>query len=208
MRRRRLLAVASLVLVLAVAAISVLLPGFVASVAPSTLVPPPDARSEAAAVVLPAVAVGAFLAAAFATTRTGTAGASVSPIVDRSVEAGDSDAVATVGRRFRQQARWAANEWQHAGGSERPREFAERLRDVATRAYADATGVDEATARDAVASGTWTDDRVAAWFLASRDASVPVPLSTWIWMRLRPSATYRDSVEHAAAAIDDLRGDD
>lgn len=207
MRRRRLLAVASLVLVVAVAAISVLLPGLVASVAPSTLVPPPDARSDAAAVVLPAVAVGAFLAAAFATTRTGSAGSSVPPIVDRSVEAGDSDAVATVGRRFRQQVRWAAGEWDHVGGSERPREFVERLRDVATRAYADATGVDESTAHDAVASGTWTDDRIAAWFLASREASVTVPLSTWIWMRLNPTATYRDCVAHTAEAIDELRGD-
>lgn len=206
--RRAFVAALAVTCAVAVAIASLLVPGLLATVAPTWLVPPPDARSEVAAAVLPLVGVGGALAAGVAALRVRSTAPEVGPMLEEPVEAGDTDAVATVGRRFRQQQNWAASEWQRPEGSgERSREFEGRLREAATLAYASAVGVDDATARHAVETGAWTDDPVAAWFLSTPDADVPIPLTTWLWSRLRPADTYRSCVERTTDAIDDLGGD-
>lgn len=192
--------------VVAIAATSVLFPGLLETIAPDVLLPPAEARSEAARTVLPVVAVLALVAAGYATWRLGRGG-STTPFVTVDLEAGSSDAVGTAGRRFSQQAAWAAHHWADRGYSAKSAEFEHRLRGAATEAYALAHDVDRDTARAAVDDGTWTDDAVAAWFLAEPDVDVSIPLSTWLAVRFQPHRAFDDCLERTANAIDDLRGE-
>lgn len=206
MKRLHVLVAACFAAVVAVAASSLLLPDVVASVAPSSLVPPPESRSDAASTVLVPVALVAVFAAGYVAWQIGVP-RGVPPITDRAVERGASDAVATVGRRFRQEREWTAGDWLDAGQHERTVAFRDRLRDAAVDAYTLETDVDRDTARQAVQTGVWTDDRVAAWFLADEDERPRLPLALWLRTRLLPARTYRSVVDRTAAAIGDLRGD-
>lgn len=206
MRRLHVLVAAGFLAVVAVAASSLLLPDLVASVAPSSLVPPPESRSDAASAVLVPVALVAVFAAGYVAWQVGVP-RGVPPITQRPVERGASDAVATVGRRFRQEREWTADDWLDAGQHERTVEFRDRLRDAAADAYSMETEVDRDTARQAVRSGAWTDDRVAAWFLADEDERPRLPLSLWLRTRLLPARTYRSVADRTADAVGDLRGD-
>jgi hypothetical protein len=74
---------------------------------------------------------------------------------------------------------------------------------AATDAYALAAGGSREAAREAVARGTWTDDRVAAMFLADGDGPAPPPsarLSLW----LTPRRERRRRIEATVAAIERL----
>lgn len=206
MKRLSLLAVGALASLVLVAVTSLLFPGLVEAVAPAALVPPAESRSDAAEFLLPEIALLAVVAAAYALKQLDTS-VSSTPIVDYPVEAGTSDAVGTAGRRFRQERTWAAHEWPHPEEREKVTAFVERLRTVAADTYAMETGVDAETARHAVQTGTWTDDRVAAWFLAAPDADVQLPLASWLRVRFRPTPAFDSLVDRTAAAIDDLRGD-
>lgn len=203
MKRVRALAIAAVATVLAVALVSVLLPGVIAAVAPEPLVPDPDAREAAARTVLPVVGVGALFAAGYAARRTRTS-EELPAMVSVPVEDGASDAVDVVGRRFRHTRSWAASQWHRPGTTAKAGELESRLRSTAVLTYAYEMGVDDEAARQAIDSGDWTDDDVAAWFV---DGAEGHPPGTW-WLRerLRPGPTYRAYVNRSAAAIDDLRG--
>lgn len=206
MNWRRLLPALGVGVLVAVTVVSLVLPELVAVVAPSWLVPPPESRSEAAATVLVPVAALALVAAGYAAlwllpTR------STTPGLDRSVEVGASDAVDTVGRRFRQERAWSAHDWAEPGLASRTLDFRERLQEAAADALVLSTGVDRETAAQSVAEGTWTDDPVAAWYLAPEDADVRLPATTWLRAKLLPVSTYRDVVDRTAEAVDDVRGD-
>lgn len=203
MNRVRVVAVVAGVGVLAVALVSVLLPGLVAAAAPEPLVPAPEAREAAARAVLPLVGVGALVAAGY-TARQARRSEGLAPIVSVAVEAGDSDAVDTVGRRFRHTRAWAASQWHHPGTTAKAGELESRLRSAALRCYAYETGVDDETARQAIDTGVWTDDDLAAWFVAGAEGRPPG--TWWLRERLRPGPTYREYVNRSATAIDDLRG--
>lgn len=203
MRRVRAVAIGAGGTVLAVALASVLLPGLVEAVAPEPLVPPPDAREAAARAVLPLVGIGALLAAGYAVRR-GYGREELPSIVSVPVEAGHSDAVDVVGRRFRHTRTWAASQWHRPGTTAKAGDLESRLRSAAVRVYAYETGVDDETARQAIETGAWTDDDLAAWFVAGAEG--PPPGTWWLRERLRPGPTYREYVDRSAAAIDDLRG--
>lgn len=202
MNRLRAIAVGALATVLVLAVTSVVLPGLVAWIAPESLVPPPDAREAAAAAILPVVAVVALIAAAYVA-RSAAPRGSTGPMVGRPVETGASDAVDVSGRRFRHARDWAATQWATPGTTSKAGEIEGRLRQAAIHAYANETGVDLETARQTVEEGVWTDDAVAAWFVAG---ACGFPPGTW-WLRerLRPEQSYRTYVDRSAAAIDDLR---
>jgi hypothetical protein len=79
----------------------------------------------------------------------------------------------------------------------------ERLRATATAAYADAAAVPVETAARAVDDGAWTDDALAADFLADRELSGRARLRLW----LRPARERRRRVERTIGAIERLRAE-
>lgn len=76
----------------------------------------------------------------------------------------------------------------------------ERLRATAIAALARRTDLPETAAREAVATGGWTDDRVAAAFIGGSDApSAPVGERVRGW--IRPGATFQRRVDRTVEAI-------
>ncbi|SFR67641.1 DUF7269 family protein [Halogeometricum limi] len=82
------------------------------------------------------------------------------------------------------------------------RSVASRLRTTATDLYADAEDTDRPTARRRVAAGAWTDDRLAAAFLAA-DERPPFRSRLRAW--LDPSRERRRRVETTVEALFELR---
>lgn len=78
-----------------------------------------------------------------------------------------------------------------------------QLATAAAGAYAVTTGQSREAAREAVARGSWTDDPVAAKFLASGEGRQP-PVSTRIRLWLRPRQERRRRIEATVAAIERL----
>jgi len=84
------------------------------------------------------------------------------------------------------------------------REARAHLTGVATDAYAVATGQSREAAREAVATGIWTDDPVAAMFLAE-GGEPPRRARLALW--LRPRRERRRRIERTVAAIERLAGE-
>lgn len=85
------------------------------------------------------------------------------------------------------------------------------LRDVrdwlavtATHAYAEATTLPREEARAAIERGAWTDDRVAAAFLAGPDGPA-VPLASRLRLWLAPARERRRRIERALTAIEQVQ---
>jgi hypothetical protein len=76
----------------------------------------------------------------------------------------------------------------------------ETLRTHAVRRLVAAEGQDGAAAREAVESGTWTGDRLAAAYLGSG----PLPLSARVRAWLDPAAEQRRRVRRAVAAVEEV----
>jgi hypothetical protein len=74
---------------------------------------------------------------------------------------------------------------------------------AATDAYAVAAGQSREVARKAVARGTWTEDSVAAMFLAEGDQPAP-PTSARLSLWLTPRRERRRRIEATVAAIERL----
>jgi hypothetical protein len=79
----------------------------------------------------------------------------------------------------------------------------ETLFDLAVDTYAGAAACSPETARRAVESGAWTDDRRAAATL-SEDAGSDLPLWLWLLDLFRGESAFRRRVRHTLRAIDEL----
>jgi len=83
-----------------------------------------------------------------------------------------------------------------------PRMVRESLADAAASTVAGAGDRDARTARRAVETGAWTDDRLAAAFLADEDGPDP-PLAARLRAWLDPATERRRRVERAVEALED-----
>jgi hypothetical protein len=79
----------------------------------------------------------------------------------------------------------------------------QRVRETAVRAYARHADVTEDEARDAVAAGAWTDDRMAAAFLGDERAP-RYPLRERLRGWLHAGRSFRRRADRAAAAAYEL----
>jgi hypothetical protein len=78
------------------------------------------------------------------------------------------------------------------------------LRSLAVEALVSVEGCAREAARERVADGEWTDDRVAAAYLAG-EATEPLPRR--LVARVRPRASKRRRVERTVAAVERLLGE-
>lgn len=85
--------------------------------------------------------------------------------------------------------------------------FLDELAVTARDTYATAESCDQETAEQAIATGTWTDDRVAAAFLAS-DIDADPSFTTWerVLAWLAPQRAFEHRVERVIAAIEATAG--
>ncbi|QWC18595.1 hypothetical protein [Halorubrum sp. 2020YC2] len=74
-----------------------------------------------------------------------------------------------------------------------------RLRSLAVETLVTVDGCSREAARDRVDEGSWTDDAVAAAYVADREATLPFWRRLLAW--LRPAATRTRRIERAADAI-------
>ncbi|MFB6087694.1 MAG: hypothetical protein ABEJ85_04165 [Haloarculaceae archaeon] len=86
------------------------------------------------------------------------------------------------------------------GGREELGAVRERLRTLAVATLADDAGLDRATAREAVATGDWTDDRTAGAFLADEQGPAH-SLGSRIRLWLDPAAERERRVRATVTAI-------
>jgi hypothetical protein len=78
-----------------------------------------------------------------------------------------------------------------------------QLATLASAVYADVTGEPEATAREAIETGTWTNDPVAAAFLSETRAPAPsVRARLLLWVR--PQRERKRRIERTIRAIEQL----
>jgi hypothetical protein len=88
-------------------------------------------------------------------------------------------------------------------GGERLQSVRRLLADLVTETYADVNRLEESAAREAVASGTWTDDRVAAAFLGDEDGPDPSLLSR-IRLWLTPERERERRIDRTLSALGTL----
>jgi len=82
-------------------------------------------------------------------------------------------------------------------------QFLDELAVTARDVYATATGCDVATAEDAIASGSWTDDRVAAAFLAVDAEQAPTfTTSERLLAWLMPRWVFEKRLDRVIAAVE------
>jgi len=84
---------------------------------------------------------------------------------------------------------------------DRTREVRQRLLDGAVRTLVARGGHGRAAARDAIQTGEWTDDRVAAAFLSP---AVSQPLAEQLRRMVDPGAAYTHRVRRTLAAIETI----
>ena len=186
----------------AIAVAGVLFPGLVAALFPS--IATPTASSEA----LAALGLGCLAVAGVALWRQSTT-TDPGPLTLRSPEAAQSDSIALSGRALSRRI-MQAKSVQPSTLEYQPRSEAEierRLREAAIDTYQRATGVSMDAAVDAVDTGVWTDDPVAAASLGD-EAAVETPGTLWLRRRLDPKGAYELEVERTAAAIERLETND
>ncbi|ADQ69393.1 hypothetical protein C499_12510 [Halogeometricum borinquense DSM 11551] len=78
-----------------------------------------------------------------------------------------------------------------------------RLRETATGLYADVANVDQQTARRCIRNGEWTDDELAAAFLAAGSGQAPLRSRIRVW--LDPPRERRRRVDATLDALFELR---
>lgn len=106
--------------------------------------------------------------------------------------------VARTGTRFESSLEAVAADVDHP--TEDGQAFRDALRDLAVDVIRRTDGRSEAAVRDRVATGEWTDDRIAAAFLGGEDAP-GYPLRARIRGWLRPTAAFERRAERSVAAI-------
>lgn len=105
----------------------------------------------------------------------------------------------TVGRETERTLTAAAQDWYHCRQMGSTREIRRRLADGAVRVVRTRRGLTVDAAREAVRSGTWTDDPVAAAFLADE---LRQPLVERLRASVDPGAAHARRVRRTLAAID------
>ena len=95
----------------------------------------------------------------------------------------------------------AANEWYRCRAGESSAEVTDRLVEGTVRTLKSRQGLDHETAVEAVRLGTWTDDPVAAAFLAN---DLRQPFDERLRAAVDPGAAFHRRVRHTLDAIDDI----
>lgn len=119
-------------------------------------------------------------------------------------ERGGTGRSTPVARETKRDLDGAAAEWYRCRDAGRTDAVADRLADGAVRALETTRGLDSRVAREAVRSGTWTDDRVAAAFLAD---DLRQPQRERLRAAIDPGRAFDRRVRRTLAAIDDLEDD-
>lgn len=119
------------------------------------------------------------------------------------LETGASRGAALLGRDFKRTFSKAqvSQPWLPATTTPEEREINSTIREAAIDAYRRTTGVKREKAVDAIESGTWTDDPIAAATLATEDSDVELPATLWLRHRIDPSGAYRTRVERTTDEI-------
>jgi len=151
-----------------------------------------------------AIGVGAVLWTAWTTPsrttdRSGVGAARESGLPDFEALRADPPETATatpvVGRSFEKQIETTES----AAAAGREDSVRGRLRSLAVETLVTVDGCSREAARERVTEGSWTDDAVAAAYLADREAALPFWRRLLAW--LRPAATRTRRIERAADAI-------
>lgn len=116
-------------------------------------------------------------------------------------ETGETYAIAAVNRDTERTLEIAANAQYSCRTTDSSRALRTRLVDSAVRVVTTRRGLTDETARDRVRSGEWTDDAVAAAFLAS---DRPQPIGERLRGAVDPGAAYRRRVRRTVTAIEAL----
>jgi hypothetical protein len=191
---RRVAAAALAVVFLAVAAAPLVLEQ-------SVLATDPDVARALIGVLGTALAVGVVGWVGLATIRGSSPTDGLSPLVETPPESGNRRSDGLVGDELRETVERAGRLRSQGVASSAEQSTWKELRTAAAVAERHATGATTETARERVAEGEWTDDRVAAAFLASRDADVGYPWRHVVREWLTPSGAFRQRVERSADAI-------
>lgn len=152
------------------------------------------------AILLPAVGVAIVIAVLWALRR---AGRSAAPALLEGPppEAGVTRTEHAVDRETGWALETAAGGWYRCRRNDAADDVRGRLTDGAVRAVTAARGLETEAARDAVRSGTWTDDPVAAAFLATDRRQ---PLRERLRGAVDPGGAYRRRVRRTLSAIESL----
>lgn len=129
------------------------------------------------------------------------AASTVPPLVEDAPEGGGRDEV-LVGERLRDHVRRAANLRSDGVASAAEESVWKEIRTAAAVAERRTANVSREEARERVAAGEWTDDRVAATFLASPEADVSYPARHVVYEWLTASGAFRRRAERAAEAVE------
>ncbi|WP_267163593.1 DUF7269 family protein [Halovenus salina] len=108
-----------------------------------------------------------------------------------------------VGYTLQQRLSEATADWYRCEAGYTTTNIREQLEESAARAVTTTTGVDEETAQETLAAGTWTDDPVAAAFLS---AQCRQPLGERLKGALDPGQAFRRRVDRTITAIEVLEG--
>jgi len=182
----------------------VLVPGLVAPMGPLGSVVQPLTEADPKAVMTGAAAVAGLYALIAARGRNDADGMVGVSGAERRFDAARTDPpeAVTADRRATTGAGIDADVRLAVTGGGRPlRAVRDLLRDIAVDAYADEQGVSEADARRAVETGTWTDDPVAAAFLAGEDGPT-VSLLSRVRLWLTPEQERRRRIDATLDAIE------
>ncbi len=206
MRGRTLLGLFGAVLSF-VAAVAVFLPDSVLSVGPvRRAVEAVGGVEPTAAVLLASGVTGLYLAVA--ARSSGAAPSPEDPANRRFATAAEAppEAVTADRRRLAGADLDAVVDRASASGGPPLREIRATLARTAADAYAEYAEREPDRAREAVRTGTWTDDRVAAAFLAGEDGPDPgLGIRVRLW--LVPERERARRVERTVQAIEQLRGE-
>ena len=152
------------------------------------------------AILFPLFGVGLVVVALWWTRR--AAGARGSSLLEgERPESGSIQTERPVGRETGWLLDKAANEWYRCREGESSEKVRNRLVEGAVRTLKSRLGLDHGAAVDAVRSGTWTDDPVAAAFLAD---DLGQPFTEWLRAAIDPGAAHHRRVRHTLDAIEEI----
>lgn len=160
------------------------------------------------AILLPVIGVVIAFGACWWAAAVGS-NAGESPLladIDRPPERGRSRAERAVAVETAQLLESGTDEWYRCWDGTSTATVRERLADGAVRTLRAKRGLERRAAREAVRSGTWTDDDVAAAFLADAD-DVRQPVGEQLRATVDPGGAFDRRVERTLTAIDSIADD-
>lgn len=144
------------------------------------------------------IAVGALL---WASTSPATGESPLLQDLEQPPERGHIESARPVADETASTLTYATSEWYRCRNGAATEKIVARLRDGTVRALRSRRGLERTAAREAVRSGTWTDDRVAAAFLADESRSPPRERRR---AAIDPGAAFDRRVRRTLAAIEDI----